>query len=661
MSSINKFAWSGAAVVLALIMSLGLMIQPASATDVTVTATSKTVSIATNAATGTGACTLLSSVVLASATATHPATAQTFILTLPAGWSWCGTAGTIAVAGTTAASPSTTPVTAAAVMTSATVVTGTVTVTPATNTVKFTWAGLGVRPDTAATSTGNVALTGTGATAEAAAIVLTAGGSMTAAYSLTALSLLAPGSTCDATGMANALSQPVSVPADGSAGWVICTLIKDDAGNPAGGAGVTFTVSLGIVSTGTGKTVMAISNATGYATTAYRGSGNVAATDTLIATYTLKNAVITQSATLAAGSGGTASKITVGAPNILAVASVVTAASPGYVSPTFGTRPFVRVLDASGVGVNGQVVLISIDRGSLVAGLDTACAGVTAKSITGTTAAAVVVPSGASEAGAIAFTMCTNQLDAPGKATITAQNISTTMANATLSVSNAGRPANITATAVNSAVTATIVDAGGNNVADGTVVRFTMSSQAGAVSSSCSSTTNGKATTVAALIAATGTVIVSTDWNESGSIVPGCAAVSAGAQNSQVTVTTGAQMLAVAVNLPTGTTTAGGTTPPVVTPPVVTPPVAAGSGTISSGTVPATGFGLIVFGGGTTAQLVTASKCAAATAAFFATTATGGFVVFVPGTTIAAVNADFLALYTAGNIPAGTALLGKCA
>ncbi len=77
-------------------------------------------------------------------------------------------------------------------------------------------------------------------------------------------------------------------------------------------------------------------------------------------------------------------------------------------------------------------------------------------------------------------------------------------------------------------------------------------------------------------------------------------------------------------------------------------------------TLPATGIGLFVFGGGSNDQLVTATGCPKVTAAFWTTTASGEFVSYVPGTTIGPVNAAWNTLFPAG-IPAGTALLGKCA
>ncbi len=70
------------------------------------------------------------------------------------------------------------------------------------------------------------------------------------------------------------------------------------------------------------------------------------------------------------------------------------------------------------------------------------------------------------------------------------------------------------------------------------------------------------------------------------------------------------------------------------------------------------GFGLIV-ASGDIKGVVTASGCPSATAAFWATVA-GNFLTYVPGTTISAVNADFLAAFKDGILPAATPLIGKC-
>lgn len=84
------------------------------------------------------------------------------------------------------------------------------------------------------------------------------------------------------------------------------------------------------------------------------------------------------------------------------------------------------------------------------------------------------------------------------------------------------------------------------------------------------------------------------------------------------------------------------------------------TGEIISGGIPAGGFGLFVFGGGTNEQLVDASGCPEATVTFYATNAQGGFVTYIPGSNVQAVNAAWNALFPSG-IPAMTALIGKCA
>jgi hypothetical protein len=84
------------------------------------------------------------------------------------------------------------------------------------------------------------------------------------------------------------------------------------------------------------------------------------------------------------------------------------------------------------------------------------------------------------------------------------------------------------------------------------------------------------------------------------------------------------------------------------------------TGKIMAGSIPPVGgFGLIVFGGGTNAELLAASGCPAERAAFWATNAAGDFDVYAPGTAIALVNAAWNARFGTG-IPPATPLLGRC-
>jgi len=668
--NIKSIAFSGLAVAFAVVMSLGLMVEPVQAsatvtTQITFAAMARpteaelndgTANVGTMSANTGGAFTASGANLVITESAAAQLNAGTLIFNLPSGWEFqdVGTCTVGANAGTQTCVPTLSSSNSVLTWTLAgasnggatTLTSGSLEVRPRSNT---TSAGGSITLDAASTVLAQTTTIGLSAGQVVGTIATpTAYAGDAAPYSIN-LSMTNGTTPCGTTNPVTTVAATTA--ADGSGALALCAAVRAASGNPVVGAPVTFTVSTGVVSTGTSKTVVAITNSAGNASTNYRGGGNVAGTDTAIASNTQLNAVGTLNITLTAATGTTASKVQFGPAVNTAIAATVTNVSPGYVSPQFGAQTYLTVTDAAGLGVNNQTVLITTDRGSLVDGSNAACAGVTAKSITAQTATEAQVVGGTNQAGTIAFTVCTNQLDAPGKVTITGQNISTSMANATLTLSNAGRPAKVEATATGSSISAKVTDSAGNNVSDGTPVRFTISANAGAVSTTCTTTTNGSASAVVALIAASGTVIVSTDWNETGAIVPGCSAVAAANQNSQMTVSTGSQSLATSVTVPGGTSSSG-------TPTTPTTPTTPAAGSVTSGSVPAAGgFGFFVYGG-PISGLSAATGCPAGTAAFWATVA-GEFVTNVPGTTISAVNAAFNAAFPNG-IPAGTALLGKC-
>jgi hypothetical protein len=84
------------------------------------------------------------------------------------------------------------------------------------------------------------------------------------------------------------------------------------------------------------------------------------------------------------------------------------------------------------------------------------------------------------------------------------------------------------------------------------------------------------------------------------------------------------------------------------------------AGEIISGAIPQSGFGLIVVQAGTIQQVASRSGCTATTLAFWVTDAQGQFIVYVPGTSIGAVNAPFMALFAGGALPTGTAMIARC-
>ena len=192
-----------------------------------------------------------------------------------------------------------------------------------------------------------------------------------------------------------------------------------------------------------------------------------------------------------------------GAPAHRAVAARVTNTSPNYQSPTIGTNISLQYPQAPGT----QVMRIATDKGDLAIGFNEPCPR-TAKTVVAT-----------GSTGAIPLTFCANQTDVPGMATITAQNLTTTMDNATATIAMAGRPATITATATRTLITARVTDAGGNNIADGTPVRYTIQQNA----AECSTTTNGVSAlplsaTAIFLLTGSGRVTVLAEWNETGGV-----------------------------------------------------------------------------------------------------------------------------------------------
>ena len=381
------------------------------------------------------------------------------------------------------------------------------------------------------------------------------------------------------------------------AGGALCAFAATTVpGTATVGLPITFTVSLGVVSTGTAKSAVAVTGTTGSVCTNYRGGGGVAATDTAIGSNSLvSNVVDTLSVTLTAPTGSTAAKMTMTAPSNTAVAPTVTNT---FISATTCTNFSVQVTDSAGLGVNSQVVLITVDKGALTAGFQGSIS--TAKAVTGTSATGPrVYLDGVNKAGVIPMTFCGNQLDAAGKATITAQNISTSMANVTSTVTSGRQPGIIKATVEGGVIKATVTDASGNVVADGTPIQFTISSQAGAVSSACTVSSNGVASSAVALVSSTASVIVTASYATSGSAAT-CAATGSETVSATVVVTTGGSA-----------------------------PVVTGAGTFAAAPVfSAAKLAQVVFNGGTVAQLDTAISGGAATGAW-AQDSKGVFALYI--------------------------------
>jgi hypothetical protein len=86
------------------------------------------------------------------------------------------------------------------------------------------------------------------------------------------------------------------------------------------------------------------------------------------------------------------------------------------------------------------------------------------------------------------------------------------------------------------------------------------------------------------------------------------------------------------------------------------------TGSITAGSIPTTGFGLIVFSGGTTESLVATATAAGCTSiaqmSFFAADGNGAFVAYIASAP-PFVNGGWLTLF-AGGIPANQPLIARC-
>ena len=83
-------------------------------------------------------------------------------------------------------------------------------------------------------------------------------------------------------------------------------------------------------------------------------------------------------------------------------------------------------------------------------------------------------------------------------------------------------------------------------------------------------------------------------------------------------------------------------------------------GAITRGDVPDDGFGLVVFGGGNSTQLWLASGCPRASATFWVPDRSGGFAVYIPGTTVSVVNRGWFDHFPGGLLPADQPVIVRC-
>ena len=151
------------------------------------------------------------------------------------------------------------------------------------------------------------------------------------------------------------------------------TVIAVDAfGYPYTNTQINLSAGIGGFGTAGTANASATTSATTGANTGsfiYRGKG-VTGVDTIVATAQGKTSVTpgTYQVTLGAASGTTAVKTTVVNVQNTAVAADQNLVTPNYKSPLLSTDIVLSVTDSSGNGVNGQLLLASVNKGAIKAG-----------------------------------------------------------------------------------------------------------------------------------------------------------------------------------------------------------------------------------------------------------------------------------------------------
>ena len=615
-------------VALVAVMAVSLLGQQrvAHAAVTVTTAGAATANMNTNAATGTGAYTAMTSIVL-TGTAAADIPAGNIVLAAPTGWVFDPSQAVVITCAGAGTATCTTPLTAVTSYGSGYGTLTFVVTAASTGAATITVTTPNVRPLSASSTTGNI----TYSSASTSTLVGLATGAT--------VGTLTAGTAMPTTGGSMTLVQDVaSVSTSGADVAKVNVVLSSSTGVLAGNTPVTCTTGLGriastlsgaLASTATSATLATagstIAPTTGVLTATtgiiafFIKSAGTAGTDTVVCTAGSLGAVQTTTLAHVAASGATATSLSVTSKSQEVTAATTTTIGSLYVSPTGPTTTSsnvtVRALDAASLGVNGQIILVSVDKGAIAdsgtGGVAVTCASVSAKSVAVTTATIGSVVG----RGQVTYCPLSTQ---PGTATITFQNLSNSaVPNGTTTIVSALLPSAVTAVVSNNTITATVKDSAGNFVADNTPVSFAIAAATGVVSSACSLTSNGVATTTVALTGTTGAVIASASYNEATAAAT-CAA-------------TGNKQVAISVNVGAG---------------AVTPPTPGATGTFSGGTIAVTGVSIVSFTG-STAVLDTAGAANNPKIVTVSATVGGKMITFVIGAP-AFVNAEFNAAFPTG-------------
>jgi hypothetical protein len=590
LSQIKKHTWKGLAVVAAMLLSVGLMTQTVFAAATVTQQATGTIWVGTGTAPLTFEALQTNLIITESGPAQFATGAGGAItMTPPAGWIFGpapSVTGTNGLAG------------------------GAVTaVGGASITITFTAVSTG---SAGVLTVSNIQLQATGPGSAAGDIVKAAGGDTQIATG-TVLGHVEPVNTK----ITITATPDATVSSDGTDTATLSFLVRGSTNNNLPSVVVNVTTSRGtlsVTSNTTSSSACATSAAGAACTLTLRGNGTTGSAQITATTASPNEAVATFTAQVGAPTTAATSIKHFSTNNSGHVAA---STQNVYTSPTVGARVRFQALSSGTNGVNGELIQATVDKGYIVQG-DTSggtagpgsCAG-NNTTASDTTHGPVLID-GTDYNGIAEFTVCA----APGVVgpiKVTAKNLSTTMTDATTTLTSAGVPNKITATTSGGAVTATITDKDNNEVAEGTTVAFNVPAFTGTVAPQCTTTTNGKASAAAAFSGSGGQVLITVFVNDTGNAPAStCAALGSSAAVAQT------------INVGAG----GGTTP------------GGGSGFI--GTAPGPdGIALLVTAGATNAtSLVSAFAAAGCTVESLAILEGGAWKIYINGAP-AVVNSAF--------------------
>ena len=196
-----------------------------------------------------------------------------------------------------------------------------------------------------------------------------------------------------------------------------------------------------------------------------------------------------------------------------------------YVTTNNVAQVRFRVNNGADQGSNGQVVQATVDKGNITPWTDGNANGIIdagevpttcPDNVTTTFTTAQNKIDGTDVEGVAVFFVCAKAGQAAGPIKVTAKNLTTTMSDATTTITSSGIPNKIETTVTGNTVSVTVKDKDGNNVAENTPVTFQVPSFTGTVAPACALTSAGKASASAAFSGTGGQVLITVFYNSSG-------------------------------------------------------------------------------------------------------------------------------------------------